>query len=203
MRRGSTCIVVAVDVNDSFVLRIRPWTWLKVSQQLRGRRTWFKAGTISRGIALRLTSAGPRVCVCTRETDSLVRSSRLPTLSFSFRSLLVPPIIFKNTLGISRVCIDVAAKCRSSHPAESPGFAIEFRTRDIFSSRRNKVVKKKKIGRWLIQFQIDNSLSIIQSEELIEFFTRVRWIFEFALLENKSLKRRKLRIYKRELIVAN
>lgn len=98
------------------------------------------------------------MCVCTRETDSLVRSSRLPTLSFSFRSLLVPPIIFKNTLGISRVCIDVAAKCRSSHPAESPGFAIEFRTRDIFSSRQNKVVKKKKIGRWLIQFQIDNSL---------------------------------------------
>lgn len=52
--------IVAADVNDSFVLRIRPWTWLKVSQQLRGRGTWFKAGTISRGIALRLTSAAPR-----------------------------------------------------------------------------------------------------------------------------------------------
>lgn len=31
--------IVAADVNDSFVLRIRPWTWLKVSEQLRGRRT--------------------------------------------------------------------------------------------------------------------------------------------------------------------
>lgn len=121
MRRGSMCIVVAVDVNDSFVLRIRPWTWLKVSQQLRGRRTWFKAGTISRGIALRLTSAGPRVCVCIRETDSLVRSSRLSRLSlFLFALSSFPPIIFKNTLDIHHepgVCIDVVAKCRSSHPA--------------------------------------------------------------------------------------
>lgn len=128
--------IVAVDVNDSFVLRIRPWTWLKVSQQLRGRRTWFKAGTISRGIALRLTSAGPRVCVCIRETDSLVRSSRLPAPSLSLFSFPLssfpPPIIFKNTLHESpAVCIHGVAKCRSSHPV-CPVSLFRIRTRIFY-----------------------------------------------------------------------
>lgn len=61
------CTAMA-DVNDSFVLRIRGAVDLaqSQSQQLRGRGTWFKARPISRGIALRLTSAAPRVCAtCT------------------------------------------------------------------------------------------------------------------------------------------
>lgn len=67
------CAVVprtaTVDVNDSFVLRIRGAVDLaqSQSQQLRGRGTWFKARPISRGIALRLTSAAPRVrATCAR-----------------------------------------------------------------------------------------------------------------------------------------
>lgn len=102
MRRGSTCIVVAVDVNDSFVLRIRPWTWLKVSQQLRGRRTWFKAGTISRGIALRLTSAGP-LCACAHERQTHLFDRPVSRLSLSLFALSSFPPSFSKILSVSAV----------------------------------------------------------------------------------------------------
>lgn len=71
-----------------FYVYTGPWTRLKVSQQSGGRGTWFKTGTISRGIALRrLTSAA-----CTRARS-------VCPFSFSL-SLFLPlppsPDVFKN-----------------------------------------------------------------------------------------------------------
>jgi len=66
-----------------FYVCTAPWTRLKVSQQSGGSGTWFKTGTISRGIALRrLTSA---VCMRAR---SVWRSLSL-FLFFSLSLLLV------------------------------------------------------------------------------------------------------------------